>query len=307
MTNTERLNGIFTAIVTPFHDNGEIDWKNFDALIERQLAANIAGLVPVGTTGEAATLSEDEALAIIERTVKRVDGKAYVLAGTGSNATDKAIKATKRAAEVGVDGVLLVSPYYNKPSQKGIVAHFEAVADCADIDNVLYSVPGRTGMAIEADTVAALSRSRRNIVGIKEAGGDPLRVTALKALCEPGFIVHCGDDALALPFFSLGASGLTSVLSNYDPELCVALYDAWRSSENERACALHDLMAPIAAAMFIECSPSAVKCSMAMDGLISEKVRLPLVELQDESRNVLAKTIKGYRTARKEVFGGQFG
>jgi len=301
MKHDNRLDGIFTAMVTPFTESGEIDWPTFDRLIDRQLEAGIAGLVPVGTTGEAATLSSDEALAVIERTVLRVAGRAYVLAGTGSNATAKTIEATRRATDVGVDGVLLVTPYYNKPSQQGLIRHFEAVAECTDADVMLYSVPGRAGIAIEVETAGALSRAKTNIVAIKEAGGDAARVTELKHACGDGFQVHCGDDGLALPFFALGACGLTSVLSNYDPEICVALYRAWSDGDTERAMHLHDVMAPLADAMFIECSPSAVKCAMAAAGLMHEHVRLPLVGLLAESRDALADRTMAARTARSEL------
>ncbi|NCO17737.1 MAG: 4-hydroxy-tetrahydrodipicolinate synthase, partial [Alphaproteobacteria bacterium] len=191
MTDRSRLDGVFTALVTPFTDTGAIDWPAFDALIERQLAAGIAGLVPVGTTGEAATLADDEALALITRTVKRVAGRAYVLAGTGSNVTAKSIAASRRAADAGADGVLLITPYYNKPSQAGLVAHFSAIAAATPVDVMLYSVPGRTGIAIAPETAAELAATCRNIVAIKEAGGDVARATALRAACGPDFVVHC--------------------------------------------------------------------------------------------------------------------
>ena len=279
MTDRSRLDGVFTALVTPFTDTGAIDWPAFDALIERQLAAGIAGLVPVGTTGEAATLADDEALALITRTVKRVAGRAYVLAGTGSNVTAKSIAASRRAADAGADGVLLITPYYNKPSQAGLVAHFSAIAAATPVDVMLYSVPGRTGIAIAPETAAELAATCRNIVAIKEAGGDVARATALRAACGPDFVVHCGDDALALAFFALGARGLTSVLSNYAPAECVALYRAWAAGQLEAALALHDRLAPLTAAMFVESSPSPVKRALALAGHMRDAVRLPLVQL----------------------------
>ena len=291
MSNSSKFGGVFTALVTPFTDSGEIDWPAFDALIDRQLSAGIKGLVPVGTTGEAATLSDDEALALITRTVERAKGQAYILAGTGSNATDKTIKATKRAADAGADGVLLVAPYYNKPSQAGLIAHYEAVADCAPIDNVLYSVPGRSGIAIETETVAHLSKTRPNIVAIKEAGGDAARVTDLRLACGRGFTVHCGDDGLALAFYALGAAGLTSVLSNFAPALCVSIYDAWAAGDAARAISLHETAKPLADAMFIECSPSAVKYAMASAGMLSPKTRLPIVELSNTSKSLVQTII----------------
>ncbi len=224
---------------------------------------------------------------MIERTVRRVNGKAYVLAGTGSNATAKAVAATKRAADLGVDGVLVVTPYYNKPSQAGLIAHFQAVADAAPVDNVLYSVPGRAGIAIAAKTAGYLARSRGNIVAIKEAGGDPARVTALRQACGTDFAVHCGDDGLALAFYALGACGLTSVFSNYDPEICVALWSAWKAGDRDRALAIHEAGKAIMDAMFIENSPAPVKHLLARTYGIEDTVRLPLAKVSVASRDIL--------------------
>lgn len=279
MTKSTPFNGVFTALVTPFSATGSIDWAAFDRLIDAQLEAGIKGLVPVGTTGEAATLEDDEALAIIAHTVKRAGNSAYVLAGTGSNVTKKTVAATRRAADAGAHGALLITPYYNKPTQDGLFAHFAAVAEAAPLDIMLYSVPGRTGVAIEAKTAGDLACKYANIIAIKEAGGDPARVTALRAACGPDFVVHCGDDGLALPFFSLGASGLTSVLSNYRPREVVALYNAWAEGRLDEALALHERLSPLAAAMFVESSPSPVKRALSLSGMMSDLVRLPLVPL----------------------------
>lgn len=280
MSDVSRLDGVFTALVTPFRADRAIDWAAFDRLIDRQLQAGVAGLVPVGTTGEAATLSPDERLAVITRTVERVAGRAYVLAGTGGNVTEDTAEASRRAAGAGADGVLLITPYYIKPSQDGLIAHFGAVADAVPgVEVMLYSVPGRTGVAIAPDTAAVLSQRHANIVAIKEAGGDAARVTALRAAAGPGLVVHCGDDGLALPFYALGARGLTSVLSNWRPEACVALHRAWTTGNTAEALALHDRLAPLAAAMFVEPSPAPLKHLMARDGLIEDVLRLPLLPL----------------------------
>lgn len=279
MTTSNRFNGVFTALVTPFTVSGSIDWPAFDRLIDSQLEAGIKGLVPVGTTGEAATLEDDEALAIITHTVKRAGNSAYVLAGTGSNVTKKTVTATQRAADAGAHGALLITPYYNKPTQDGLIAHFAAVAEAAPLDIMLYSVPGRTGVAIAPETAGELAREYSNIIAIKEAGGDPARVTALRAACGQDFRVHCGDDGLALPFFSLGACGLTSVLSNYRPNEVVALFNAWSEGRHEDALALHERLSPLAAAMFVESSPSPVKRALSLSGLMTDLVRLPLVPL----------------------------
>lgn len=295
---TTQFDGVFTALVTPFTDNGSIDWRAFDALIDRQLEAGIAGLVPVGTTGEAATLSADEAAAVITRTVQRAGNRAYVLAGTGSNETQKSVQATQRATDAGAQGVLLITPYYNKPSQDGLIAHFGAIASATTLDVMLYSVPGRTGVAIAPETAAHLTQTHANIRAIKEAGGDPARVTALRAACGDAFVVHCGDDGLALPFFSLGARGLTSVLSNYAPDEVVALYRAWASGNTTMALELHDRLAPLAAAMFVESSPSPVKRALSRDGVMADHVRLPLVQLSQKGDAVLNHALEHFKQSR---------
>lgn len=301
-TGTYRFDGIFTALVTPFDETGAIDWAAFDASLERQLAAGVTGLVPVGTTGEAATLSDAEADALIERTVARARGKAYVLAGTGSNATAKTIAATRRAADLGVDGALVVTPYYNRPSQAGLQAHFGAVADAVTCDIVLYSVPARAGVAIAPETAAALAQGHANVVAIKEAGGDPSRVSDLRAATGPDFAVHSGDDGLALAFFALGARGLTSVLSNYDPEICVALHAAWARGDRDRALEIHEVMRPLAEAMFIENSPAPVKYALSRAGLIAEDARLPIAPVSEFAREKLDRCLDRYAEARRLCF-----
>lgn len=306
MTNT-RFDGVFTALVTPFTATGSIDWPAFDALIDRQLHAGIAGLVPVGTTGEAATLDADEAAAVIARTVQRAGKHALVIAGTGSNDTRKSILATKRATDAGAQGVLLITPYYNKPSQDGLIAHFAALAAATPLDIMLYSVPGRTGVAIAPETAAKLAQDHANIRAIKEAGGDPARVTALRAACGADFVLHCGDDGLALPFFALGARGLTSVLSNYAPAEMVALYRAWTSGDTALALALHEWLAPLAAAMFVESSPSPVKRALARDTAMSDHVRLPLVQLSQNANEVLDNALSRFEQCRNSRFAPKVG
>ncbi len=301
MNDTSRFDGVFTALVTPFTETGTIDWAAFDASIERQLAAGVAGLVPVGTTGEAATLTNEEADAVITRTVERAQGKAYVMAGTGFNSTAKTIDATRRATDLGADGVLVVTPYYNKPSQSGLAAHFKAVAEATPVDVVLYNVPGRAGVSIAADTVATLCRNCSNIVAIKEAGGDPARVSDIRAAAGPGFVVHCGDDGLALAFYALGASGLTSVLSNYDPEICTALHKAWVAGDTARALEIHEVLRPMAEAMFIENSPAPLKFLLGEAGLMTPAVRLPIAETSTSSRETLASLAVEYTGRRRDL------
>lgn len=294
---THRFRGVFTALVTPFDEQGAIDWPAFERLIDRQLEAGIAGLVPVGTTGEAATLEPDEAEALIALTVRRAAGRAYVLAGTGSNNTRRAIEATRRAEAAGADGVLLVTPYYNKPTQAGLEAHFAAIAEATSCQVMLYSVPGRTGVAIEPETAAALAGAHANIVAIKEAGGDPARVTALRAACGTDLALHCGDDGLALPFYSLGACGLTSVLSNYAPEACVAQYRAFAAGDMETALAWHERMADLVGALFAETSPGPVKRALALANQMSDTMRLPLVRIGAAADRRLSQALANFARA----------
>lgn len=293
----DRFDGVFTALVTPFAEDGSVDFAALDRLIDRQIEAGIAGLVPVGTTGEAATLDEDEALAVIGHVARRAGNSAYVLAGAGSNVTKKTVAATRRAFDAGADGVLLITPYYNRPTQDGLIAHFGAAAEAASGDVMLYSVPARTGVAIAPETMATLAAAHANIVAIKEAGGDPARVTALRAACGPGVAVHCGDDGLALAFFALGACGLTSVLSNYLPEACVALHRAWVEGRRDDALAAHERLTPLAAAMFLEASPSPVKRALALDGVMTDRVRLPLLPMSARGDSALRAVLDRYRLA----------
>jgi 4-hydroxy-tetrahydrodipicolinate synthase len=194
--------------------------------------------------------------------------------------------------------VLVVTPYYNKPSQPGLVAHFAAVAEATPLDVMLYSVPGRTGVAIAPETAGQLARDHRNIVALKEAGGDPARVSDLRR-AAPGLFVHCGDDGLALAFFALGAVGLTSVFANFDPEILVSLHRAWTADDTEGALAIHEILRPAADAMFLENSPAPVKFALAQKGLLDPHVRLPLAEVSERSKAVLNSILGDYEGQKK--------
>src|SRR5690606_26340873 len=233
--------GVFTALITPFKD-GAVDYAAFDALVERQIAAGVAGLVPVGTTGEAATPSDDEAEALLARTVKLAAGRGPGMAGAGANDTRKTIDKVKRAEQAGADAVLIVTPYYNKPTQAGLIAHYSAAAEATKLPVMLYSVPGRCGVEIAPETCATLIERHANIVAIKEAGGSAARVTQLRQSCGDGIIIHSGDDGLTLPFLSLGAVGVTSVVANVAPAEMVALVESWRKGDTAKALALHELI-----------------------------------------------------------------
>lgn len=291
-----RFSGVFTALVTPFKD-GTIDFEAFDALVERQLEAGVAGLVPVGTTGEAATLSDEEADALIARTVKLAAGRALVMAGAGSNDTKKTIDKVKRAEKAGADAVLIVTPYYNKPTQAGLIAHYGAAAEATSLPVMLYSVPGRCGVEIAPETCAALLGRHDNVVAIKEAGGSAARVTQLRASCGDRLIIHSGDDGLTLPFLSLGAVGVTSVVANVAPREMVQLVEAWKSGDTARALALHELIAELTDSMFIESNPGPVKAALALSNLAGPEMRLPMVPVSAANRDRLAGILGRFASA----------
>lgn len=303
MTLEERFSGVFTALVTPFA-GGQVDFAAFEALVREQLAAGVAGLVPVGTTGEAATLDKGEVAEIIRRTVALADGKAFVLAGTGSNSTGKTVEMTKLAEECGADGCLVVTPYYNKPSQAGLVEHYAAVAGATDLPIMLYSVPGRCGVEIAPETAGKLARKFFNVVGIKEAGGRCERITELRLACGHDFIIHSGDDAMTLPFLALGASGVTSVVANYAPAEMVALVAAWRRGDRVEALRLHDRLYDLAKAMFTVGNPVPIKTALAIRGRIENAFRKPLVPMNAKQRKGLMASLERFnRPALPEEAG----
>ena len=292
----ERFNGVFTALITPFKD-GAVDTAAYDALVERQIEAGVAGLVPVGTTGEAATLSDEEADALIARTVKLVAGRALVMAGAGANDTKKTVDKVKRAEQAGADAALIVTPYYNKPTQAGLVAHYSAAAEATSLPVMLYSVPGRCGVEIAPETCAVLMEKHDNIVAIKEAGGSAARVTQLRAACCDRLIIHSGDDGLTLPFLSLGAVGVTSVVANVAPREMVQLVEAWKTGDTARALALHELIAELTDGMFIESNPGPVKAALALSNLAGPEMRLPMVPVSTANREKLAGILGRFASA----------
>lgn len=292
----KRFNGVFTALITPFKD-GAVDTAAYDALVERQIEAGVAGLVPVGTTGEAATLSDEEADALIARTVKLAAGRALVMAGAGANDTKKTIDKVKRAEQAGADAVLIVTPYYNKPTQAGLVAHYSAAAEATSLPVMLYSVPGRCGVEIAPETCAVLLDRHDNIVAIKEAGGSAARVTQLRTACGDRLIIHSGDDGLTLPFLSLGAVGVTSVVANVAPRQMVQLVEAWKTGDTARALALHELIAELTDGMFIESNPGPVKAALALSNLAGPEMRLPMVPVSPANRERLAGILGRFASA----------
>jgi 4-hydroxy-tetrahydrodipicolinate synthase len=292
----QRIAGVFTALVTPMRD-GEVDLPALERHIEAQLQAGISGLVPVGTTGEAATLTDAETDEVIGLTVKAAGGRAFVMAGAGSNSTRIAVAKARRAAALGADGLLVVTPYYNKPSQDGLYDHFAAVACSVDIPIMLYSVPGRTGVELGPETCARLAQDCANIIGIKEAGGRVERVTELRLACGEEFIIHSGDDGLTLPFMAAGADGVTSVASNLLPRDVVALYRAWISGRHEEARRIHQKLYGLVGRLFIESNPVPVKTALARSGSMSAEVRAPLAPLRPENALLLERSMAAFESA----------
>ncbi|PTY01490.1 4-hydroxy-tetrahydrodipicolinate synthase [Verrucomicrobia bacterium LW23] len=283
--------GTYTAIVTPFRDD-KVDEKALLALIERQVAGGVDGVIPVGTTGESPTLTHDEHMRVIELTIQAAAGRVKVIAGTGSNSTREAIAMTVAAAGMGADGALLVAPYYNKPSQPGLVAHFSAIANAApNLPIVLYSIPGRCGIEIGIDTTATLAAAHKNIVGIKEAGGSVDRVSQLRQALPESFTILSGDDSLTLPFMAVGAVGVISVATNLIPAEVSKMVEYARHGNEIEAERIHRRLYPLFRDLFIEPNPVPIKTAMARRGWMTEEVRLPLVGMQPAKRAQLEQTL----------------
>lgn len=293
-TIKDRLHGVFTALVTPFRD-GAVDYEAYDELNRIQLDAGVVGLVPVGTTGEAATLTAAEADELIRRTVELAKGRAMVIAGAGSNSTADAIERAKRAEAAGADGLLVVTPYYNKPTQKGLIEHYRAVCAATGLPVMLYSVPGRCGVEIAPETCAVLRDICPNVVAIKEAGGSVARVTAIRRACGSDFPIHSGDDGLTLPFLASGAVGVTSVVSNVAPKETVAMVAAFHRGDMALALKLHDELSELFEALFIESNPAPAKAALAIAGLASPQLRAPLTELEPRNLEYLSSVLSRFR------------
>lgn len=287
------FSGVYTALITPMRGT-EILWDVLEAHVERQIAGGVAGLVPVGTTGESPTLDTDEHLRVIEAVVRHAAGRVPVIAGTGANATSEALVLTSEAQKRGADAFLQVAPYYNKPSQEGLYRHFAAVASVTEKPVVLYSIPGRCGVEIAVDTVARLAHDFPQVRTIKEAGGDVSRVSALAAACGPELTILSGDDGLALPFIACGAAGVISVAANLAPEAVVALNRAALDGDLARARELQNRLLPLLTDLvFMEGNPVTIKEAMFVKGLIpAADVRLPLARMSEDRRQRVRAIIK---------------
>jgi len=284
-----KFRGAFVAIVTPFQ-KGKVDEKGLIDLIEFQIKNGTHGIVPCGTTGESATMTHAEHHRVVELTIKTVNGRCPILAGTGSNSTDESIELTKHAKKAGADGALMITPYYNRPSQEGLYQHFKAVAEAVDIPIILYNVPSRTGVNMLPETVARCAQIK-NIVGIKEATGNLTQISEVIRLCPKDFIVLSGDDFTSMATVAIGGAGVISVTSNVAPKDMADMMDAALKNDMAKARALHYKLFPLMQAMFFDTNPVPAKTALAMMGKIkSAAPRLPLC-LMSEANQVKLKTV----------------
>jgi 4-hydroxy-tetrahydrodipicolinate synthase len=289
------MRGCATALVTPFKADGAIDEDRLRALIDRQIQGGVKLLVPCGTTGESATMTEEEDQRVIAITVEVARGRARVIAGTGSNSTAAAIEYSKRARDLGADAMLQVAPWYNKPTQEGLYAHFRAIAEAIpDTPIMLYNVPGRTSSNISPQTVLRLARDCENIVAVKEASGNLSQIMEILGGRPANFCVLSGDDAVTLPLIALGAEGIVSVASNEIPDLMSRMTELALDGNWTEARALHYRLLPLMEINFIESSPGPVKAAMTMMGLLEENFRLPLVPIQEQSRARIRQVISDF-------------
>lgn len=291
--------GAYTALVTPFRD-ARVDEKALRDHVDRQIKAGISGLVPCGTTGESATLNYEEHDRVIELVIEAAAGRVPVIAGTGSNSTEETVMLTKHAEKAGADAALLITPYYNKPTQEGLYEHYKRVSEETALPLVLYNVPGRTGLNMLPETVARLSELK-NIVGVKEATGDLDQVSRIIEYSREGFTVLSGDDFTTLPVLAIGGSGVISVTSNIVPADVEAMITRFFSEDLEGARRQHFSLQRLHRAMFLETNPVPVKTALSMMGLMSGELRLPLVAMSETNRKKLYEALRAYGI---EVPGG---
>jgi len=287
----KELKGSITALITPFRD-GKIDEAAYRGLVERQIEAGTHGLVPVGTTGESATLTDDEHEKVIRLCIETADGRVPVIAGAGANDTAYAISIARRAQEFGADALLAVTGYYNRPNQAGVIAHYKALHDATDKPIILYNIPARTTVNITVATMAELSALPR-IVGVKDATGDLARVARERMQCHDGFIQLSGEDMTAVGYNAMGGTGCISVTSNVAPSLCAAMQEATLNGDFEEALELQDRLAPLHEALFSDASPGPTKYALSLLGLCTGDVRLPMVEPSDDSKAKVRAALKG--------------
>ncbi len=285
--------GSIVAIVTPFH-NGKVDENKLRDLVDFQIKNGSSGIVPCGTTGESATLSFEEHERVIEIVIQQVKKRIPVIAGTGSNSTEEAIKLTKDAAKAGADASLQVSPYYNRPTQRGLYEHFKKIADSVEIPIILYNIAGRTGVNIEPETIAKLAQDCKNIVAVKEASGSLDQMSRIRQLSPKEFVLISGDDSLTLPVLSIGGTGIISVVANIVPGETAGLVSAFEKGDLKKAQDLHFKLLPLVKAVFLETNPIPIKTAMGLLGMCEPDLRLPMCSMSKENLKKLKKGLKDY-------------
>ena len=290
---SQTFQGSFVAMVTPFR-NGKVDEAKLRELVEFHVTHGTDGLIPCGTTGESPTLHHDEHRRVVEIVIEAARGRIRVVAGTGSNSTAEAIDMTKHAERAGAAGALVVTPYYNKPTQEGLYRHFHAVAESVAIPILLYNIQSRTAINVETDTLARLARDVKNIVGVKEASGSLDQMSQVIAACGPDFSVLSGDDNITLPLLAIGGSGVVSVIANIVPRETAELVHAALDGDWKRARELHYRLFPLARAAFLETNPIPIKEAMAMAGMLEPEFRLPMCRMSDANREKLRAILKPY-------------
>lgn len=286
--------GAGVALITPMHEDGSVNFEALKEIIEEQIEKGSDAIISVGTTGEAATLSVEEHVEVIAYTTKVVNHRIPLIAGTGSNCTESAVELSRQAEEVGADGLLLVTPYYNKATQKGLYQHFKTIAESVSIPSILYNVPGRTGMSIEAKTMAALYHDVKNIIGVKDAGGDMGKTLELMSLVDENFSLYSGEDGLILPILSAGGVGVISVLSNVAPKETHEICAKWFAGDLDVARKEQLRALPLIHALFSEVNPIPVKAAMNLQGKNAGPLRLPLTEIEKEHLEILKKEMIRY-------------
>jgi len=287
-----RLKGAFTALVTPFKE-GKVDEAALGEMVEFQVSSGIDGLVPVGTTGESPTLSYEEHNRVVRVVVEAARGRVPVLAGTGANSTREALELSREAERAGADALLIVSPYYNRPTQRGLEMHFAAILDAVKIPVVAYNIPSRTGVNIEPETMAALARHPR-FVGDKEAAGSTDQASRILELCGPDFILLSGDDSMTLPFMSVGGRGVISVVSNIVPAETVAMVRAFAAGRTAEALAMHRRLFPLVKAVFVETNPVPIKTALGILGRCSPELRLPMAPMEPSNAEKLKAAMRAF-------------
>jgi 4-hydroxy-tetrahydrodipicolinate synthase len=287
------ISGSIVAIVTPFK-NGKVDEQKLRELVDFQIHNGTNGIVPCGTTGESPTLSYEEHTRVIEICIEAAQGRVPVIAGTGSNSTSEAVELTRHAAEAGADAALIVSPYYNKPTQKGLYAHFKTIATAVDIPIILYNIPGRAACNIEPATLAQLANDCKTIIGVKEASGSLAQMQDVMRLCPKGFLLLSGDDALLLPVLSIGGKGVISVAANIVPQDVAQIITTYADGQLQKAQAMSYKLLPLVQALFLETNPIPIKTAMGLMGLCSDELRLPLCPMTDSNKDKLKNTLKEF-------------